>query len=315
MNKTRISIVCPVYKEEEVIENFYSEVVSCEKNSNYTIVKFIFVIDPSKDRTFEILKKIADRDDKVEVILLSRRFGHQNSLFCGIQQVKNSDATIMMDSDLQHPPSIINELVKSFNKGFDIVNTKRVFSKDVSFFNKLTSNFFYKIFRKITKLPLQQYAADFRLISETVRIKIINNFSENKIFLRGIISWIGYEQTFVEYKANERVNGLSKFNTWTRLIFGLNSIFSFSAFPIILCIYFGIMVSMLAFFIGIFHIIIFFLFDSIPSGWTTLVTLLTFFSGVIIFFLGIIGRYISLIFEEVKNRPLYIIKNHINKDN
>ncbi len=315
MNKTRISIVCPVYKEEEVIENFYSEVVSSEKNSNYSIVKFIFVIDPSKDRTFEILKKIADRDDKVEVILLSRRFGHQNSLFCGIQQVKNSDATIMMDSDLQHPPSIINELVKSFNKGFDIVNTKRVFSKDVSFFNKLTSNFFYKIFRKITKLPLQQYAADFRLISETVRIKIINNFSENKIFLRGIISWIGYEQTFIEYKANERANGLSKFNTWTRLIFGLNSIFNFSAFPIILCIYFGIMVSMLAFLIGIFHITIFFLFDSIPSGWTTLVTLLTFFSGVIIFFLGIIGRYISLIFEEVKNRPLYIIKNHINKDN
>ena len=315
MNKTNITIVCPVYKEQQIIENFYNELKKSENNSNFQIIKIIFVIDPSNDKTYDILKKISTLDQSVEVILLSRRFGHQNSLYCGIKQVKNSDATVMMDSDLQHPPEFINKLVEKYQQGYEIVNTKRIFSKDVGFLNRITSNLFYKIFRKITKLPLQQYAADFRLISENVRSKIVENFLENKIFLRGIISWIGFDQVLIEYKANERTEGQSKFNTWSRLIFGFNGIFSFSSFPIIMCIYFGLFVSALAFLIGVFHILIFFLFESIPNGWTTLVTLLTFFSGIIIFFLGIIGRYISLIFEEVKRRPLYIIKNHHNKNN
>lgn len=314
MNKTNISIVCPVYNEQEVIEDFYNELKKSENNSNFKIVKIIFVIDPSTDKTYDILKKIAILDQKVEVILLSRRFGHQNSLYCGLKQVQHSDATIMMDSDLQHPPKLLNELVKKFQQGYEIVNTKRIFSKDVGFLNRITSNFFYKIFRKITKLPLQQYNADFRLISENVRNKIVENFLEHRIFLRGIISWIGFNQDILEYEANERNKGQSKFNTLTRLAFGLDGIFSFSSFPIIVCIYFGLFVSFVSFLIGIFHIIIFFLFESIPNGWTTLVTLITFFSGVIIFFLGIIGKYISLIFEEVKSRPLYIIQNHHNKD-
>ena len=153
----------------------------------------------------------------------------------------------MMDSDLQHPPEFINSLVEKFQEGYEIVNTKRIFSKDVGFLNRVTSNLFYKVFRKITKLPLQQYAADFRLISENVRFEIIENFVENKIFLRGIISWIGFDQALIEYKANERSVGRSKFNTWSRLIFGLNGVFSFSSFPIIICIYFGLFVSALAF--------------------------------------------------------------------
>lgn len=314
MKKTSISIVCPVYREQEIIEDFYNELTKINDNINFEITKMIFVIDPSNDKTYDILKNISIKDPKVEVVLLSRRFGHQNSLFCGIAQVKNSQATIMMDSDLQHPPKLINELVKKFQQGYEIVNTKRIFSKDVGFVNRITSNIFYKIFRKITKLPLQQYNADFRLISENVRNKIVKNFLEHKIFLRGIISWIGFDQALIEYKANERDKGQSKFNTWSRLVFGLNGIFNFSSFPIIICIYFGIFISALAFLIGIFHIVIFFLFDSIPNGWTTLVTLLTFFSGVIIFFLGIIGKYISLIYEEVKGRPLYIIQNHLNKE-
>ena len=211
MNKTNISIVCPVYKEQEVIESFYNELKKSESNSNFQIVRIIFVIDPSNDKTYDILKKISTEDKNVEVILLSRRFGHQNSLYCGIKQVKNSDATIMMDSDLQHPPGFISKLVEKYQEGYDIVNTKRIFSKDVGFINRVTSNLFYKIFRKITKLPLQQYAADFRLISETVRSKIVENFLENKIFLRGIVSWIGYDQALLEYKANERNRGQSKF--------------------------------------------------------------------------------------------------------
>jgi dolichol-phosphate mannosyltransferase len=314
MNKTNVSIVCPVYKEQEIIEDFYNELKKSENNSNYQIIKIIFVIDPSNDKTYDILKNISTQNQKVEVILLSRRFGHQNSLFCGIKQVKNSQATIMMDSDLQHPPYIINELVKKFQQGYDIVNTKRLFSNDVNFLDRFTSNIFYKFFRNTTKLPLQQYNADFRLISENVRKKIIENFLENRIFLRGIISWIGFDQAYVEYKANERSKGKSKFGTFSRLTFGFNSVFNFSAFPINISIYVGIFFSFLAFLIGIYHTIIFFLFENIPDGWTTLVTLLTFFSGLIILFLGVIGKYISLIFDEVKKRPLYIIKNHHNKE-
>ena len=164
----------------------------------------------------------------------------------------------MMDSDLQHPPELINKLVEKYQQGYDIVNTKRIFSKDVGFLNRITSSLFYKIFRKITKLPLQQYAADFRLISENVRSKIVENFFEHKIFLRGIISWIGFNQALIEYKANERNKGRSKFNTWSRLAFGFDGIITFSSFPIIICIYFGLFVSALAFLIGVFHVIIFF---------------------------------------------------------
>ena len=312
INNLKVSIVAPVYNEGENINFFYESLIKYLIKNKIKYSKIILVIDPSEDNTFYLASKLAKKNRKLKIILFSKRFGHQQALLCGLNQVENSDVTIMLDSDLQHPLNLIKKMVETYCKGFDIVNTKRIFSSDVSIFNKITSFIFYKFFNKLTGLNMETYGADFRLISEKVRMNIVSNFSEQNFFLRGVISWVGFKQTSLSYTALERKNGVSKFNLFSRLRFAYNGILSFSFLPIKFFIYFGFAMSLISFLLTIFHVVEYLNNSVLPPGWTTIIVLLTFYFGVSFIFLGILAKYISLIYLQVIKRPRYIIDEELN---
>lgn len=311
-NNITISIVAPVYNEGENINIFCKSLFQYLIKNKIKYSKIILVIDPSEDNTFFLASKLAKQNKKLKIILFSKRFGHQQSLLCGLNHVENSDATIMLDSDLQHPLNLIKNMIETYCKGYDIVNTKRNFSSDVSILNKMTSFIFYKIFNKLTGLNMETYGADFRLISEKVRMNIVSNFSEQNFFLRGIISWVGFKQISLSYQALERRSGVTKFNLFSRISFAYNGILSFSFLPIKIFIYFGFTMSLISFLLTIFHVSQYLNNAVLPPGWTTIIVLLTFYFGVSFIFLGILAKYISLIYLQVIKRPRYIIDEEIN---
>lgn len=312
MPPLKLTVVTPVYNEEDVIEHFHTRT-----RRELDLIKdvdshIIFVMDRSSDNTLAILRNIVKRDPKSKVITLSSRFGHQMSLLAGIDNAQDSDVIIMMDSDLQHPPEIIPKLLAEYHKGAEIVYTVRKHSDDVGFIRRLCGNFFYRIIGKLSSTNINLNAADFRLINRKVANLLCVSFKERNVFLRGLFSWIGFKQTCVEYTAGQRFAGTSKYSLARVFQLATAGILSFSTRPLYIGIFIGIGFSMLAFLFMLTTIIGYFIDRSIPSGWTTLVTLLLLFSGVQLIVMGIIGTYIGGIYEEVKARPRYIIDEEIN---
>lgn len=309
--KKLINIILPVYNESEVIHLFYDELkkeLGLIKNYDFEI---IFVLDKSKDNTEEILNNIAMGDPHVSLIVLSRRFGHQLSLVAGINHA-NGDAAIMMDSDLQHPPSIILQLIKKHEEGFDIVHTIRKDNDNIGFFKMITSKLFYRIINKISPVKVSQGAADFRLISRPVIDLFQTQIKEQNQFLRGLFHWVGFNQTYVEFKADDRQGGISKYNLFKLVSFAIDGITSFSKIPLRLSIYIGLIISVISMLYGLYAFISFCIDDSLPKGWASMAIIMSFIGGVQLIFLGIIGEYIGKIFDEVKRRPLYIVEKNIN---
>lgn len=312
ISKPSISIISPVYKEEQIIELFCQKIINFANKKKLNLKELILIVDPSNDNTFEILKKIAKKNKKIKIILFSKRFGHQQALLCGLNHVNSPDAVVMLDSDLQHPIEIIEDMIIKFKEGYEVVNTNRIYSNDVSLLNKISGSIFYKIFNKLTDLEMQAFGADFRLISKKVLSNLITNFEEQNYFLRGIIAWIGFKQITIEYKANSRTSGISKFNFLSRLKFAVNGILGFSFLPIKLFFFMGLFFSIISFLLTLFHIFEFLNNSTLPPGWTTLVVLITFYFGVTFIFFGIIAKYISFIYLQVVKRPRYIIDEKIN---
>ncbi len=307
-----LTVICPVYNEEGVISSFYAELhrVLTTIASRYSS-KVLFVVDRSTDRTMDVLRDIARQDHSVQVLALSSRFGHQMSLLAGIDHC-SSDAVIMMDSDLQHPPALIPELLDTFEKGYDIVFTIRNDGPGTGFFKRVTSRGFYKVVNRISQVPINQGTSDFRVISRRVAELFQTRIRERNQFLRGLFSWIGFKSVGVPFQARERAGGMSKYTVGRMMQFGVHGIISFSKRPLHAAIILGFLVAGFGFLLAIFTFIDYFLKSSLPSGWTTLVILISMFSGVQLISLGIIGEYIGAIFDEVKQRPQYIIEERIN---
>jgi polyisoprenyl-phosphate glycosyltransferase len=304
----KINIVMPVYNEEEVINDFNLALFKVLKtlSSKYTF-EVIYVLDKSRDNSTEILKQICDEYNNVKLIMLSKRFGHQMSLVAGMDSC-NGDATIMMDSDLEHPPEVIVQLLEAFEQGYDIVHTKRIYDKKVSFFKRITSKLFYKILSKLSSIIISEDSADFRLISKRCLTVMQNNIREQNQFLRGLFHWVGFNQTYVTFISKSREKGKSKYNL-TRLInFAAIGIISFSKTPLRISIISGMIISGISILYGFICIIDFFIRKQLPQGWTSLITVVSLLGGFQLIILGIIGEYVGAIFEEVKGRPLYIIE-------
>ena len=307
-----LTVVCPVYNEQEVVAQFHAElrrVLDSVADRWAAIV--LFVVDRGTDRTLDILEGIAGKDASVRVLALSARFGHQMSLLAGLDHC-DSDAVVMMDSDLQHPPSLIPELLAGFERGHDIVFTVREDSPDVPVLKRLSSRLFYRLINSISDSPINENAADFRLVSRRVVEVFQNQIRERNQFLRGLFGWVGFPSLAVRFRVGRRPAGLTKYSVRRMVRFGVDGVVSFSKTPLQAAVYFGFAFGALGFLYAFVTLAQFLLYRSFPSGWTTIIILISIFSGTQLVFLGILGEYLAAIFDEVKARPHYIVERRVN---
>lgn len=314
MSSIKLTVIAPVYNEADVIEAFHarvSEVLASLADVDGTV---LYVVDRCTDQSLEVLRALVRRDPCAKVIALSSRFGHQMSLVAGIDNSLDSDVIVMMDSDLQHPPELIPVLIENYRRGFDVVYTVRRDTEDINPLRKLAGDLFYRLLTRISDVPMNANAADFRLISGRVARVLSTDFRERNMFLRGLFSWIGFRQIGVDYVARKRVGGYSKYSLSKMLQLATAGILSFSTKPLRIGTFVGALFSCLSFIMVLWIVVEFFVDKSIPSGWTTLTVLLLMFSGIQLIVLGVIGAYIGGIYEEVKDRPRYIIDEEISFD-
>lgn len=311
-DKKTLTVICPVYNEEKVIFLFYKALSDVlETVADRYSWKILFVIDRSTDDSLKILQKLSSITQQVQVLALSNRFGHQMSLVAGIDYA-DTDIIIMMDSDLQHPPGLIPAMLEKYELGHDVVYTIRREPKDKSVLKRIGSRLFYKIMNFLSDVPLASGEADFRLISNRVANIFRTEIRERNQFLRGLFRWVGYNRVSIEYEPSERLDGDSKYN-WSRMLsFASSGITSFSKKPLQYAIVLGVVFALIGMLAIIVALISYFTNDQVPSGWATLSILISTFGGIQLIFLGVIGEYIGAIFDEVKNRPLYIVEEKYN---
>lgn len=307
-----LSVISPVYNEAEVIAEFHDRLARALATlaGRYT-PDILYVVDRSTDRTLEILKEIAARDSRVRLLALSARFGHQMSLVAGMDHC-DADAIIMLDCDLQHPPELIPALVAEFEKGTDIVYTIREDGEGTGLFKRLTSRLFYKFVNTLSHIPIQEGAADYRLISRRVAAVFKTQIRERNQFLRGLFSWVGFRRIGIPFEVQRRGGGQSKYSLQRLVRFAFEGITSFSRRPLQAAIVVGFLFALSGLVLAAVTIWQYFFLAKLPPGWATLVILLAVFNGIQLIFLGVIGEYIGSIFDEVKGRPLYIVEEKVN---
>jgi dolichol-phosphate mannosyltransferase len=306
-----VSIVVPVYNEEKVINCFYERTMNVMKNtkSSYEIV---FVDDGSTDGSLEIIKNLKDKDGDLGYVSFSRNFGHMAALFAGLEKSTGA-AVISLDVDLQHPPELIPELLKEWRQGFQIVCAVNNNTKAIGFAKRWTSSMFYRLIARISDIKIPLGSSDFRLLDRQVVDEILK-MNEKRKFLRGIVEWIGFKKSYVPYSVAQRYTGESKYNYKKMINFALDAIFAFSLTPIRLSFLLGAVVSTISFLYGMFTIVTV-LCDirwyrnqpAIP-GWLSIMVAILFLGGIQLMAMGILGEYVGRIYEESKNRPLYVIK-------
>ena len=310
MTKVKLSLVVSVYNESEALDYFYKEAV-LQLNKIDVSYEIIFVNDGSTDGSLDILNDISNNDKNVRVINFSRNFGHESAMLAGIDN-SDSEAIICMDSDLQHPPALIGEMLLHFYKGSHIVNMVRKDRLDGGFLNKLFSKLFYGLINKMTEFKLEPNASDFFLISNRVAEVIRNDYRERTRFLRGLIQIIGFTKTRIEFVAPERIAGESKYSFFKLLMFSFSAISVLSKAPLRIGIYTGMFFAFMSLFVGSYSFAMWFIDRPIP-GYSTIVILISTMFSIQFFVLGILGDYIGYIFDEVKQRPHYIIENELKK--
>lgn len=288
-----ISVVIPAYNEAGNIKLIAEKVTTQLKTiGDYEI---IFVDDGSTDSTLEEIKEVIKAENNVKYISLSRNFGHQKALKAGL------------DADLQHPPELINKLIDKWKEGFDIVYTIRKDLPNTDLNKKTTSKLFYKVVNKISDLDIPLGAADFRLLDRKV-VNEMRKFKENYLFIRGIVSWLGFNQIGIEYNVQTRHFGKTKYTARKMISFALQGITSFSILPLRISIMFGLIVSFFSFLYTIYALIAKFILNTAIPGWTSILISVLFLGGIQLIFLGVIGEYLGKMFIETKNRPNYVIK-------
>ena len=308
----KISVVIPMYYEEEVVDICYKRVVNnLKKLSDKYSYEIIFINDGSKDSTLEILKKIASNDDNVKIISFSRNFGHQAAVTAGIRNA-TGDAIIIMDADLQDPPELFNGMIEKWEDGYEVVYGKRKTREGESIFKLLTARMFYNTLNKLSEIEIPKDTGDFRLVDRKV-IDVIAALPEHNKFLRGLFSWVGFNQYAYEYNRVNRVAGKTKYPFKKMFKLATDGILSFSAKPLKIVGAIGIFSVIVSIIILIYSIVSYmFKLNSLTPGWTSIMCTMTFIGGIILISLWMIGEYIARIYEESLGRPEYIIDELIN---
>jgi dolichol-phosphate mannosyltransferase len=302
--KQEVSIVVPIYNEQENISALVKAVKSVFIDLPYDY-KIIFVDDGSTDATLSIIKTMIDYDSTISYISFSRNFGHQAALKAGIDWAAG-DCVISMDGDLQHPPELIPQMLKKWEAGYDVVYTIRKDDKSLSYMKRKSSSAFYKLLSHLSDVDIERGSADFRLMSKKV-VEIVRDLGDHELFLRGIIKWVGFKQYAIEYEPVQRAGGKSKYTYKKMMRLALEGITSFSIKPLYIATYFGIAFSLLSI-LYLPYALYSYYFGKVISGWTSVIVTISFFGGLQLMILGIIGIYLGKLFMQSKNRPSYLIK-------
>ena len=301
-----LSVVVPCYNESEVIGLFYRTLRPVLDSLENLDVEVIFADDGSSDDTLAQLNQIAAQDVAVRVCSLSRNFGHQIALTAGLDCAEG-DAVVMMDSDLQHPPALIPELVRKWREGYEVVSAVRQRTEDEGWFKNLTSRGFYALLNRLSGTKVPPGAADFRLISRRVCLAL-RAMPERHRFLRGLVSWVGFRRTLVPFEAPRRAAGRSKYGLVRMIAFALDGVFSISAEPLRLALRLGLAITLLGFVYLAWTLIQGYVLHALVPGYSSLIGVTLILGGCQLAFIGLIGQYLARVFEEVKGRPIYLLK-------
>lgn len=309
----KISVVVSVYNEELVLREFYQETRNILKTlPGHWDYELIFVNDGSRDKSMEILKELADGDGRVKVVNFSRNFGHEAAMIAGIDHA-TGDGIVCMDADLQHPPECVLDIVQKFDEGYEVISMARTQNKTAGWIKNFTSAAFYKVINFLSDVKFQPNASDFFAMNRAAADVLRNNYREKVRFLRGYVQSIGFNRTVLEYVARPRFAGESKYSLKSLLKFSINTILCFSDLPLKLGIYSGCSVAAFGLIMMFYTIWTWFQYGA-PDGYATIVVLISFMFAMLFVIVGIIGEYIAILFAEMKDRPIYIVKETKNLD-
>lgn len=298
------SIVVPAYNEELVIMESYNRLTEILKSTNEAY-ELIFVNDGSRDKTFDIILDLTKTDKSVALINFSRNFGHQNAITAGMDYARGQ-AIVVIDADLQDPPEVILEMIKLWKDGFQVVYGKRKSRQGETFFKKVTAKYYYRVLNKLTDVEIPVDTGDFRLIDRKV-CDAMKSLGEKNRYVRGLVSWTGFRQTPCEYEREARFAGETKYPLKKMIAFALNGITSFSYKPLRFATTIGFCFSFVSF---LYLIVVIFqkLFTNTTiNGWASVIGVILFSQGIVLMMLGLMGEYIGRIYEESKNRPIYLV--------
>lgn len=304
----KISIVVPVFNEQDNLREFHKRITQVFAKESYDY-QLIFVDDGSKDGSRLLLSQLAKEDAHVEAYLLSRNYGHQMALTCGLDHAEG-DAVITMDGDMQHPPELLPQLLRLWEQGNEIVQTKRLATEDAGFFKNITSSCYYKLINSLSEVEITPGGSDFRLM-DRIAVEAFRQYRERARFIRGLVNTLGFQVAVLEFVAPPRFAGTSKFNLKKMLHFALDGITAFSNLPLRWALYVGLISGLFSLLMmgHVFYVKLFT--DDVVPGWATSMVSELFLGGVQLIGIGILGEYIGRIFEEIKHRPLYLVGRHI----
>jgi glycosyltransferase involved in cell wall biosynthesis len=302
-----VSVVVPVFDEEASIEALHRRVASVLEGAGEAF-ELVLVDDGSRDGSWDAMRALAARDPRVVLVHLSRNFGHQVAVSAGIDAARG-DAVVLMDADLQDPPEVVPDMIARWREGYDVVYGRRTRRPGETWFKRATAAGFYRVIRRLTAVDIPADTGDFRLMSSRV-VRVLRQLPERNRFIRGMVAWIGYRQTAVEYERAERLAGETKYPLRKMARFAADAIVSFSFAPLRLATGLGLVVSTLSFAYGVYAVLAALFQWHVVRGWASLMAAVAFLGGVQLVCVGIIGEYIGRIYDEVKRRPLYVADVH-----
>ena len=306
-----LTVICPCYNEEESVALFYQEVI---KNASHFQTKeiemeILYIDDGSADGTLAEIKKLREKDKRVRYVSFSRNFGKEAAMYAGLEKAKG-DYVVVMDVDLQDPPSLLPEMYSYIEEGYDSVATRRVSRKGEPPVRSFFARMFYKLMKKISRTEIMDGARDYRLMTRQM-VNAILSMKEYNRFTKGIYGWVGFRTKWLEYENVERAKGETKWNFWKLLVYSIEGITAFSTVPLSIAAFVGILFCVMAFLMIIFIIVRWLRFRDPVAGWPSLVCIILMTSGVQFFCTGILGQYLAKTYQEVKNRPIYLTKEEV----
>jgi len=303
----KISLIVPCYNEEEALPFFYEAICKISKEMKDEEFEFIFIDDGSKDNTLNILKKFAQNDERVRFISFSRNFGKESAMYAGLEH-STGDFTAIMDADMQDPPELLPEMYNYLKDGeYDSVATRRVTRDGEPPIRSFFAKCFYKLINKISDIDIVDGARDFRMMSRKMTDSILSLTEYNR-FSKGIFGWVGFKTKWLPFKNVERIAGETKWSFWKLFLYSIEGIIGFSTMPLVFASIVGIIFCIISFFMICFVIVRKFYFGDPVSGWPSLTCIILFVSGIQLFCLGIIGKYLAKTYLESKRRPIYIVR-------
>ena len=307
-----ISIIVPMYNEEAVLDIFFTRIKAIMKKIPSCRYEIICINDGSRDNTYPFLLKYAKKDKEIKIINFSRNFHKEQALFAGIENCTGR-AAILIDADLQDPPELIPEFIKKWRSGYQVVYGERQDRQSDGLFKRVTANAFYRIYNKIAEYPIPHNVGDFRLIDRKV-IEAVKTIKEKKLFMKGLLNWVGFKSVGIPYTRPERAAGTTKWNYWKLWNFALDGITSSTTLPLRIWTYIGSLMAFISLSYGLYITLRTLIYGIDVPGYASLLVCILFLGGIQFLVLGIFGEYLARILIEVKNRPLYIIDEKINFD-